>query len=384
LLEGLEQLPALLLDVGGAKVREFNLDAALARRPALILVDELAHTNAPGARHPKRWQDIDELLATGIDVFTTLNVQHLESLNDVVGGITGIRVWETVPIRSSTGGRRDPGRRSGRRIARAAQGGQGLRSGRNRARGGKFLSQRQSDGVARACASPHRRSRRRGRAGVSNRTGDRADLEDGGVAVVLRRTRPGRRARRAERGATRAQIGVEWTAVYVETPKLQRMPSIERERILRTVKLAQELGAKTAILSGGDPAAAIVEYAHGHNCSKIVVGRTRRDKTWPWTRLVATRIGDFAPDVDVIEIGEASGALAATCSRRGSGRPGRSAARRQATQLRLDVVACIATTLVASPLHAYFDPANIVMLFLLLVVVIAVRFGRDPLSSRPS
>ncbi|HEY4136942.1 MAG TPA: hypothetical protein VGN65_00700, partial [Casimicrobiaceae bacterium] len=97
LLEGLEQVPPLMLDVRGANVKEFNLDAALARRAALILVDELAHTNAPGARHPKRWQDIDELLASGIDVFTTLNVQHLESLNDVVGGITGIRVWETVP-----------------------------------------------------------------------------------------------------------------------------------------------------------------------------------------------------------------------------------------------------------------------------------------------
>src|SRR3977135_695074 len=97
LLEGLEQVASLLLDGPGASIKEFNLDAALARRPALILVDELAHTNAPGARHPKRWQDIDELLASGIDVFTTLNVQHLESLNDVVGGITGIRVWETVP-----------------------------------------------------------------------------------------------------------------------------------------------------------------------------------------------------------------------------------------------------------------------------------------------
>src|SRR5204863_6624704 len=84
LLEGFEHIPRLPLDIRGARINEFNLDAALARRPALILVDELAHTNAPGVRHPKRWQDIDELLATGIDVFTTLNVQHLESLNDVV------------------------------------------------------------------------------------------------------------------------------------------------------------------------------------------------------------------------------------------------------------------------------------------------------------
>jgi two-component system sensor histidine kinase KdpD len=81
----------------GKDLSEFDLDAALKRRPPLILVDELAHSNVQGARHPKRWQDVEELLAAGIDVYTTLNVQHLESLNDVVGGITNVRVWETVP-----------------------------------------------------------------------------------------------------------------------------------------------------------------------------------------------------------------------------------------------------------------------------------------------
>jgi two-component system sensor histidine kinase KdpD len=97
MLEGLEQVPPLMLDVQGTPVKEFDLDAALKRRPALILVDELAHTNAPGARHPKRWQDIEELLGAGIEVYTSLNVQHIESLNDVVGQITGVRVSETVP-----------------------------------------------------------------------------------------------------------------------------------------------------------------------------------------------------------------------------------------------------------------------------------------------
>ena len=81
----------------GRELTEFDLDAALERRPQLVLVDELAHSNAQGQRHPKRWQDVEELLAAGIDVYTTLNVQHLESLNDVVGGITNVRVWETVP-----------------------------------------------------------------------------------------------------------------------------------------------------------------------------------------------------------------------------------------------------------------------------------------------
>jgi two-component system, OmpR family, sensor histidine kinase KdpD len=97
LLEGLERLPPRVVEYRGTVLREFDLDAALARRPALILVDELAHTNAPGARHERRWQDVMELRDAGIDVYTTVNIQHLESLNDVVARITGITVRETVP-----------------------------------------------------------------------------------------------------------------------------------------------------------------------------------------------------------------------------------------------------------------------------------------------
>src|SRR5512139_3999266 len=99
LLEGLEVLPPKLVAYQGRELREFDLDAALIRKPALILVDELAHSNVAGSRHPKRWQDVEELLAAGIDVWTTVNVQHLESLNDIVGGITGIQVRETLPDR---------------------------------------------------------------------------------------------------------------------------------------------------------------------------------------------------------------------------------------------------------------------------------------------
>ena len=97
LLQGLEVLPPRMVPYRDTQLREFDLDAALKRHPALILVDELAHTNAPDSRHPKRWQDVDELLEAGIDVYTAINVQHIESLNDVVSQITGIPVWETVP-----------------------------------------------------------------------------------------------------------------------------------------------------------------------------------------------------------------------------------------------------------------------------------------------
>src|SRR5882672_5304829 len=97
LVAGLERVFSKEISYRGRTLREFDLDSALGRKPALILVDELAHSNAPGSRHPKRWQDVEELLDAGIDVWSTMNVQHLESLNDVVSGITGIRVWETVP-----------------------------------------------------------------------------------------------------------------------------------------------------------------------------------------------------------------------------------------------------------------------------------------------
>lgn len=97
LLASLETLPLLNVTYRGATLREFDLDAALTRRPALLLVDELAHSNAPGMRHPKRWQDVEELLAAGVNVWTTLNVQHIESLNDVIAQITGVAVKETLP-----------------------------------------------------------------------------------------------------------------------------------------------------------------------------------------------------------------------------------------------------------------------------------------------
>ncbi|MGH7253183.1 MAG: two-component system sensor histidine kinase KdbD, partial [Nitrospiraceae bacterium] len=97
LLKGLEILPPRVIEHRGVRLHEFDLDAALARRPAIILMDEWAHTNAPGSRHPKRWQDVEELLKAGIHVYATVNVQHLESLNDIVAQITGVRVSETVP-----------------------------------------------------------------------------------------------------------------------------------------------------------------------------------------------------------------------------------------------------------------------------------------------
>ena len=175
------------------------------------------------------------------------------------------------------------------------------------------------------------------------------------------------------------QLAVEWTAVYVETPKLQRLPPSERERILTTVKLAQDLGAKTAILSGNDAAASIVEYAHIHNCSKLVVGRAHAKTVWAWGGGdLARRLGALAPDVDVIEIGR--GEARAEPSKPGIASETGDDPRRASKRLRYlwALLACLATILIAAPMQPYFDLANTVMLFLLAVVLVAVKFGRGP------
>jgi len=378
LLQGLEVLPRAGIAYQERTLDEFDLDAALTRRPALILVDELAHTNVPGSRHPKRWQDIEELLAAGIDVFTTLNVQHIESLNDVVGGITGVNVWETVPdfffdqadevvlVDVSADDL----------LARLAAGKVYLpeqieRAASNFFRKGNLMALREL---------ALRRTADRVEDDVQAYRSDKSiervwKTEDSLLCCIG----PGAGGEDTVRSAARlaAQLGVGWTAVYVETPALQRLAARERERILMTVKLAQEFGATTAILAGADAAIEVVEYARTHNCSKLVVGRIRGASKWPWVRGTAHRIGELAPDIDLIEVGRGAAQPA----------PAHDAAaedvadpRASAKRLRYlwAAAVCLVTTLVAAPLAGYFDAANIVMLYLLAVVLVALKWGRGP------
>src|SRR5581483_6293062 len=155
LLEGLEVVPRRRVEYKGRWLDEMDLDAILKRRPQLVLVDELAHTNAPGTRHPKRYMDVEELLGAGIDVYTTLNIQHVESLNDVVARITRIRVRETVPDDHRPRRRDRTGRPDTRRPDPAPEGGESLRAAAGGTRGPPLFPARQPDGVARAHAAPH-------------------------------------------------------------------------------------------------------------------------------------------------------------------------------------------------------------------------------------
>ncbi|WP_428423016.1 two-component system sensor histidine kinase KdpD [Methylibium sp.] len=374
-LQGLEVLPLAQVACRGRTLPEFDLDAALARRPALLLVDELAHSNVAGSRHPKRWQDVEELLDAGIDVYTTLNVQHLESLNDVVGGITGIRVHETLPdtffdradevVLVDTPADELIERLKAGKVYLPAQ---AERAARHFFRKGNLMALRELS---------------------LRRTADRVegDVQAYRVnqaiapvwkteAALLCCIGPRDDSDHVVRSAARLaqQLAVAWHAVYVETPALQRLPDAQRERILRTVKLAEELGATTAVLPAQDVATALVAHAREHNLSKLLMGHNR-ERPW-WRRdTFSQHLARLAPDVDLIEVGE--GQRGAPSPQRWQRDDGKTLPARPWRYL-WAAAACGLTTLVALPLQPILALANIVMLFLLAVVGVALRFGRGP------
>src|SRR5450830_1731154 len=362
LLEGLTVLPKKAVGHRGKLLEEFDLDAALAAHPALVLVDELAHSNAPGSRHPKRWQDVEELLDAGIDVFSTVNVQHLESLNDVVGGITGVRVNETVP---------DTVFDNADEVVLVDLPADSLLA---RLKEGKVYQAPQAERAARSFF-------RKGnlialRELALRRTADRVEQSIDTVwktgGALLACIGPGPNAEHVVRSAARlaGQLGADWHAIYVETPALQRLPEAQRERILVTLRLAEKLGAITAVLAENDIADAIVGYARDHNLSKIVMARALTH--WPWRLPQIRRIALRAPEIDVLEIGEG----AARAAPAPAGLP--AIPRRRWPAYAIAAGASLAAALAFAPLLGWLDLANIAMLFLLVVVLVAFRYGRAP------
>ncbi len=376
MIEGLELLASAQISYRGKSLAEFDLDAALARRPALILVDEMAHSNVPGSRHPKRWQDVEELLDAGIDIFSTVNVQHLESLNDAVGGITGIRVAETVPdtvfdaadevVLVDIPADELLARLKGGKVYGAPQ---AERAARNFFRKGNLIALREL--ALRRTADRIEDDVR------AYRVEQSIDTVWKTAGALLACVGPGSGNEHVVRATARlaVQLGVDWHAVYVETPRLQRLPPGRRETTLLTLKLAQDLGGRTAVLAGADAGAAVVDYAREHNLSKIVLGRGRGGAPWPWRRPHGRRIAAMAPDIDLVEVGEAPrGAEAARGAQAAVAAPGRD--RRKWVAGAIAAASSLATALLATPLLPYLDLANIAMLFLLVVVLVAVRLGR--------
>ncbi|MDE3022166.1 MAG: two-component system sensor histidine kinase KdpD [Pseudomonadota bacterium] len=377
LMEGIEVLPMKEIKYRDRLLQEFDLDAALKRHPPLILVDELAHTNIQGSRHPKRWQDVEELLAAGIDVYTTVNVQHLESLNNVVSTITGIRVRETVPDKVFDQAdevvlvditpdellqRLHEGKIYLTHQAKSAID--------NFFRKGNLIALRELSLRRTADRVDDQMRTYRQERSIERVWQTKENL------LVCVGPQPG--AEKVIRGASRlaSELGVEWHAVYVETPLLQRLPSAERERILHTLQLAHELGAQTTTLAGQDEAETIVGYAHSRNLPKLVIGRDY--KSWkPWCRSFSERIGRLSSDLDIIQIVRDP--------------PDKSRKDRQFLQKRQTsptkqtwpfyawaVVACAIATLIGALMSPYFELSNIVMIFLLSVVLVGIKYGRGP------
>lgn len=393
LLVGLESLPLKEVEYRGRLLREFDLDAALARKPTTLLVDELAHSNVPGSRHAKRWQDVQELLAAGINVWTALNVQHLESLNGTVGAITGIRVHETVPdtvlddadevvLVDAT---------PDELIARLSAGKvyvpqQADRAARSFFRKGNLIALRE---IALRRTAEHVeddvlgwRVEQSGGAGTG--VSDAWNTSGSILACVGPREDAAQTVRTAARLA--GQLNVKWHAAYVETPRLQRLHAQQRDKILAVLQLAQELGAETAVLTGDRVAPVLAAQALQLNCATVVLGRPASVPWWQkWLpqQHVGRELAELAPSLDLVEAAHASSSrrLAQTLKNprsRVDALETDEAAYPQWPGILSAVSASIVVTLLAMPFHGLLELTNIVMLYLVGVVAVAMRFGRMP------
>ncbi|QRF58103.1 DUF4118 domain-containing protein [Variovorax paradoxus] len=400
LLAGLDALPLREIAYRGRTLAEFDLDAALARRPAVLLVDELAHTNAPGSRHAKRWQDVQELLAAGIEVWSALNVQHLESLNGTVGAITGVRVHETVP--DSVLDEADevvlvdvtPDELTARLAAgKVYLPQQAERAAQNFFRKGNLIALRE---IALRRTAEHVEDDVRGwrieqsgpgAGGNGKGTGLQAWNTSGAILACVG---PHEGAAQTVRTAARlaGQLNVRWHAVYVETPRLQRLAAAERDRILAVLKLAEELGAATAVLTGSDVAEQLAEQARRLNCATLVLGRA--EAAIGWRRLwlaaqvpLARALAQLAPALDILEVGRADSARRLSRSPLGVAGARIDSDDHEKAPIHWPGYAwaaatSVALTLLCTPLTGVLELSNIVMLFLLGVVGVAMRFGRGP------
>jgi two-component system, OmpR family, sensor histidine kinase KdpD len=382
LLEGMPRLPPLPVNYRGIVRLEFDLDAALARHPEILLVDELAHSNLtggePAPRHPKRWQDVAELLAAGINVWTTVNVQHLESLNDLIFRTTGVRQRETLPdhvfdeaddielidlppddlIARLRAGKVYVGEQAGTAIERFFRP-QNLMALR------EIALRRVADRVEAASrALPVDRIQTR-------IAGDRLLVAVGPDTQAEDLVRAGKRMADA--------LDAQWIVVYVETPALLRLSEGERNRRIAVLRLAESLGAESVTLDGPSAAATIAEYARVRHATRVVVGAPKRRGWRSWLRpSTATELVRRARGFDVIMVAPAP---------RGSPAPGLTASAAVAGVASppihwdryLSAAAITALcTLLAFAMYPHFELSNLVMIYLLGVTVAGLRLGRGP------
>ncbi len=305
LLEGLPRLPLKQIHYQGITINELDIDAAIEKNPTILLVDELAHTNAIGSRHPKRWQDVQELLDSGIDVYTTLNVQHLESLNDVVANLTGVRVKETVP--DSLFDNADeivlvdiP---SEIILERLEEGKVYL---------GEFAKQRAAQHffkIENLIAL---------REVALRRTAERVDAlrdiykkyQSKSQAIsdkILACVGPGNLSPKLVRNAKQlaSKLKCPWTALNIENDQYYRLAKEEQNNIKRTLQLAEQLGGKTETVQEPNTIEAILNYARKNNFTKIMLGKSSTPAWKRWfRRSLVSEIIEKSGNIDIYIINE--------------------------------------------------------------------------------
>lgn len=374
LLEGLEVIPRRRVEYRGVMLEELDLDAVLARRPQLVLVDELAHTNAPGSRHPKRYQDVLELLTAGIDVYTTLNVQHLESLNDVVAQITGVIVRETVP---------DSILDEADEIELIDIAPEELQQ---RLKEGKVYV---PDQAARAIQKFFRKGNLTAlRELAMRRAAERVDKQmltymqvhdirgpwpaKPRLLVCLSLGTLGERLVRTGRRLAE-QMGAEWYALYVQTPDHARFSLAQQERVAHLLRLAEELGGRAITVPGQSVVETILDFARSHNVTQIIIGKPLRPRWQEWLRgsIPDQLIRASGPvDIHIISSEPEAGRVAE--------RPRPRLGRCLWPPYLQSIGLVVAATLLGLPTRGWLQPTNMVMLYLVAVTIVAMRLGRGP------
>jgi two-component system, OmpR family, sensor histidine kinase KdpD len=379
LLDGLEVIPRRRLEDKGQSLDEMDLDAIIARRPQIVLVDELAHTNAPGSRHPKRYLDVEELLSHGIHVYSTVNIQHIESLNDVVAQITHVRVRETVP--DSVFDRADAVELVDLTPDDLIE----------RLKDGKVYVPRQAERALEHYFSPSNLTALRELA--LRRTADRVDDQllsemqaraisgpwAAGERILVCVSEDPRAAglvRYAKRLADR--LHGPWIALYVEGRRSLQLDDEQRDRIADTLRLAESLGGEAiTIPSVGHIADDVIGYAHANNVTQIIIGKSTRSR---WFEILH---GSVVHDL-VRRSGNISVHVIAGDAVAGEPIPRKTVSVAQggdALDPRPYLIALIAVAIglgVGEAIQPWFGIENVDLVLLTAVVGVAVRYGLWP------
>ena len=373
MVSGLEVIPRKQITYHNVQLTEMDIDSVLRRQPQLVLVDELAHTNAPGSRHTKRFQDVEELLAAGVNVYTTLNIQHIESLNDVVAQITGTTVRETIPdsvIDAVTD------------IELVDLPPDELI---NRLQDGKVYIPDQA-------ASAIQKFFRKGnltalRELTMRRAAERVDDQ---MRAYMRRAdipgpwpaserllvciSPGTLGERLIRTGRRLadELKAEWTVLYVETPDQAGLSQEQRDQVAGTLRLAEELGAKTVSKPGQDIAETVMDYAHRHNVTKVIAGKPIHSR---WIEFLRGSVVDhlirLSGTIDVYVISSEAEPTTRNVVR--SWRP-----HHPWSRYLWGLILVLVATGLGSLIARGISPTNLVVIYLLSVVLAAFYLGRGP------